>query len=172
MPRNSSGVYQLPAGNPVASGTLIESVWANSTLADVGQALTDSLDRFGRSTMAAPLLLNDGTAVAPGLGFGGESSTGLYRPTSHALGVSVNGAEVARFTTGAITFAQGMTITGALGVADGTAALTRHRLRQRTRQARACIAPARRASFIDFQHASTPASKKCGSTRRAIWVWG
>lgn len=104
MPRNSSGVYQLPAGNPVAPGTLIESVWANSTMSDLAQAMTDSLDRFGRSTMAAPMLLNDGTVAAPGLAFGAESSTGLFRESSHILGISVAGTEVARFAQNAIGF--------------------------------------------------------------------
>lgn len=103
MPRNSSGVYQLPAGNPVVSGTLIESTWANSTMSDMAQALSDSLDRFGRSTMAAPLLLNDGTVAAPGMAFGAESSTGLYRESSHVMGVSVAGVEVARFTSAGIS---------------------------------------------------------------------
>ena len=35
MPRSPSGDYTLPAGNPVVTGTIIESVWANTTLADL-----------------------------------------------------------------------------------------------------------------------------------------
>jgi hypothetical protein len=108
MPRNSSGVYQLPAGNPVVSGQLVESVWANSTMSDIAQALTDSLDRFGRSTMAAPLLLNDGTVSAPGMAFGAESSTGLFRKSAKVLGVTVGGMEVATFTQGGVTFPKGI----------------------------------------------------------------
>ncbi|HSJ40321.1 MAG TPA: hypothetical protein VK955_04635 [Xanthobacteraceae bacterium] len=117
MPRNSSGVYQLPAGNPVVSGTLIESVWANSTMSDIAQALTDSLDRFGRSTMAAPMLLNDGTLASPGLAFGAESSTGLFRKAAKVLGVSVGGQEIATFTQAGITLPKG--IVGALALTGG-----------------------------------------------------
>lgn len=108
MPRNSSGVYQLPAGNPVVSGTLIESVWANATMSDLAQAMTESLDRFGRSTMAAPMLLNDGTVSAPGLAFGPESSTGLFRKSAKVLGVAVGGQEVATFTQSGAAFAGGI----------------------------------------------------------------
>jgi hypothetical protein len=126
MPRNSSGVYQLPAGNPVVSGTLVESVWANSTMSDMAQALTDSLDRFGRSTMAAPLLLNDGTVASPGLAFGAESSTGLFRKSSKVLGVAAGGTEVATFTQAGIvvagTIAAGGNITTSGSITAGSIA--------------------------------------------------
>jgi len=36
MPRNSSGVYTLPAGNPVVTDTVIDVDWANPTMEDVG----------------------------------------------------------------------------------------------------------------------------------------
>ena len=58
MPRNSSGVYSLPAGNPVIPDTLIESTWANPTMSDIGQALTDSLPRNGAAPMTGPLILS------------------------------------------------------------------------------------------------------------------
>lgn len=57
MPRNPSGVYSLPSGNPVMPGTLIESAWANITLADVAAALTASLPRDGSVGMLGPLIL-------------------------------------------------------------------------------------------------------------------
>src|SRR5574343_376051 len=57
MPRNSNGIYELPAGNPVVSGTVIESVWANDTLEDVAEALTASLPRNGTAAMTGPLTL-------------------------------------------------------------------------------------------------------------------
>jgi len=63
MPRNTSGVYSLPAdaGNPVIPDTLITSDWANPTLEDVANALTGSLPRDG----AAPMTGGSGGAVAP-----------------------------------------------------------------------------------------------------------
>lgn len=52
MPRNPSGIYSLPAGNPVVTLTTVSSAWANNTLADIAAALTDSL--------SAPLLPGNG----------------------------------------------------------------------------------------------------------------
>lgn len=43
MPRDGSGNYSLPAGNPVVTGTTISSSWANATLTDIAAALTDSV---------------------------------------------------------------------------------------------------------------------------------
>lgn len=43
MPRNGSGTYNLPTGNPVVPGTVISSSgWANPTLNDIAAALTGS----------------------------------------------------------------------------------------------------------------------------------
>jgi microcystin-dependent protein len=58
MPRNSQGVYSLPAGNPVVDGTLIETTWANPTMSDIAAALTGSLPRDGSASMTGPLILN------------------------------------------------------------------------------------------------------------------
>ena len=55
MSRNGSGTYTLPAGNPVVTGTTISSVWANSTLTDIGNALTQSVATDGQSPMTGPL---------------------------------------------------------------------------------------------------------------------
>ena len=66
MPRDANGNYTLPAGNPVVSGSIITSAWANTTMSDVANALTDSLDRYGRGGMLAPFTFSDGTEGAPG----------------------------------------------------------------------------------------------------------
>jgi parallel beta-helix repeat protein len=64
MPRNGSGVYSLPAGNPVVSGTIIETAWANPTMSDIAQALTDSLPRNGAAPMVGPLVLSGNATLA------------------------------------------------------------------------------------------------------------
>ena len=58
MPRNINGVYSLPAGNPVVPGTLIETTWANPTMADIGNEITNSLPRNGSAPMTGPLILS------------------------------------------------------------------------------------------------------------------
>jgi len=80
MPRDSNGVYSLPAlGNPVVTLTTISSVWANSTLSDVATALTGSLARDGSGGMTGQLKLTNGTIGAPALSWATEPTSGLYR---------------------------------------------------------------------------------------------
>jgi hypothetical protein len=58
MPRDSGGAYTLPAGNPVAADTLIDAAWANSTLADLGNEMSNTLHKDGRVSMTGPLVLS------------------------------------------------------------------------------------------------------------------
>ncbi len=55
MARNGSGTYNLPAGNPVVTGTTISSTWANTTLSDMASALTGSIASDGQTTPLANL---------------------------------------------------------------------------------------------------------------------
>jgi len=57
MSRDANGNSYLPAGNPVISGTVIQTSWANPTMADIGAALTDSLSRSGKGGMATALAM-------------------------------------------------------------------------------------------------------------------
>ena len=79
MPRDGNGNYSLPTGNPVISGTTILSTWANATMPDLGQEITNSLARGGQGGMLAPLQLLDGTLGLPGMSFTNEPTTGFYR---------------------------------------------------------------------------------------------
>lgn len=68
MSRNGSGVYSLPAGNPVVTGTTISSSWANTTLSDIATALTGSVAADGQTPMTGPLAMgsNKITGLATG----------------------------------------------------------------------------------------------------------
>lgn len=104
MPRDSSGNYSLPgAVNPVVSGTTITSNWANTTLDDLRQAMTDSLDRNGRGGMLAPLRLLPGTVATPSLAFTAETTTGMSRPSAGQLSFSVLANEVLRITAAGVS---------------------------------------------------------------------
>jgi len=63
MSRNGSGIYSLPSGNPVVTGTTISSAWANTTLSDIATALTGSIASDGQTPMAGPLNLNNNEIV-------------------------------------------------------------------------------------------------------------
>ena len=110
MPRDSNGNYTLPAGNPVVSGTVVSSSWANTTMTDVATVLTASLDRSGNGGMLVSFKLTDGTAAAPGLSFTSEPTTGLYRVGAGQMGVSVGGSLVMQWSAaGLATLGQNVT---------------------------------------------------------------
>lgn len=103
MPRNASGVYSLPAGNPVSPNTPILASWANSTATDIATELTNSLDRYGRGAMLAAFKNNDGTIGAPGITFGNEASTGISRTNTGEMNFSGTGVERARINSIGLT---------------------------------------------------------------------
>lgn len=100
MARNSSGNYTLPAGNPVVTGTSIDTSWANGTMNDIANALTDSLDRTGKGGMLAPLPFVDGSVVAPAVSFTTEPGSGLYRAGSSDVRIAVIGTDSVTFKPG------------------------------------------------------------------------
>ena len=133
MPRDGAGNYTLPAGNPVVSGTVIESVWANTTMEDIATALTNSLSRNGNGGMLAPLGFVDGSVVAPGMFFTAQVNMGLHRANVNDMQFVMGGAVQLRVTdtfvdvvngtltvagNDVITTAGGQTINGSLDV-DG-----------------------------------------------------
>ena len=78
MSRNGSGTYNLPAGNPVVTGTTVTSTWANSTMTDIANALTQSVATDGQTPMSGALNMtgndinNVGTLTALTGIFGGS----------------------------------------------------------------------------------------------------
>jgi len=103
MSRNASGTYTLPAGNPVVSGSIISSSWANNTMDDIAAALTDSLSRSGSGGMTAALRLFDGTSAVPGMAFVSETGTGAYRAGTGDWRLTVLGSDIIKMTASAVT---------------------------------------------------------------------
>lgn len=110
MPRNSAGTYTLPAGNPVVAGTTIDASWANDTMSDMANELTNSLSRTGAGGMLAPFRVADGSVTAPGLGFTNETNTGLYRAGTGELWLTVGGVAVAQITANGLLIPSGKRI--------------------------------------------------------------
>lgn len=96
MPRSPDGTYTPPLPN-VNPGEVVSSAWANTTIADISQALTDSLDRNGNGGMNAPFRFADGSEVAPGIAWISETSTGLYRAGVGDMRVSILGTDLFRW---------------------------------------------------------------------------
>jgi hypothetical protein len=88
MSRNGSGVYSLPAGNPVVTGTSISSTWSNTTLSDIATALTGSVASDGQTPMTGALDMNsqkivnlaNGTLSTDAISFG-QLTTAFTNPT-------------------------------------------------------------------------------------------
>lgn len=123
MPRDTNGLYSLPAGNPVAPGTIITVAWANPTMSDVGDALTDSLDRYGRGGMAAPLAQTNGLKTAPSMTWSAELNSGLYRAGATDLRFAVGGEDITRWDATGLSVWDGgaWNLVTPLSIADGTA---------------------------------------------------
>lgn len=111
MPRNSSGSYTLPAGNPVTTNTTISSTWANGTLADLATETTNSLDRNGRGPMLAPLASADGSSTAPGLAFNAEPNSGIYRAGTNDVRLQVGGITTLQWLPTGLVAPLGLTAT-------------------------------------------------------------
>lgn len=104
MPRDSSGNYTLYSpGNPVVSGTLIEAAWANNTMDDVAQAITDSLDRNGRGGMNVPFKFADGSVGAPSITWESEPASGWYRAAAGDFRYAIGGIDVMRINSGVVS---------------------------------------------------------------------
>jgi hypothetical protein len=112
MPRNSGGTYTRVSNsfsNPI-TGTTISPTDADTFFDDVETEITDSLSRSGKGPMLAPLPLADGTAATPGLAFGADTDTGLYRISSNSVGVSVGGTLRATWTASGVALTNGYTL--------------------------------------------------------------
>jgi hypothetical protein len=102
MSRNGSGVYSLPAGNPVVTGTTISSSWANTTLSDIATALTGSVAADGQTAMTGNLQM--GNNKITGLANGSSSTDAA------AYGQLTGGTVPASFTT--LTLSSTLTLNG------------------------------------------------------------
>lgn len=97
MPRDGSGVYTLPSGNPVTTGTLIQSTWANPTMTDIAVQFNNVLTRDGVLGPTLAFKLVDGTTAAPGLAFNSEPGLGAFRQATSIIALTAVNAVAAQF---------------------------------------------------------------------------
>ena len=113
MSRNGSGVYSLPAGNPVVTGTTIASTWANNTMTDLAAALTDSVAADGQTPMTGNLNLSSNKIV--NLATPTLSTDAVTKAYADALVSGGTGSFTTLTVTGTTTLATSLT-----GVLKGT----------------------------------------------------
>jgi len=91
MPRDGSGNYTLPAGNPVVSGTTIDIAWANPSMSDIAVQLNNVPTRDGKLGFTSQTKAFLGTATTPSYAFnGGVANSGLYGGISN-VGLALGG---------------------------------------------------------------------------------
>jgi hypothetical protein len=86
MSRNGSGVYSLPAGNPVVTGTTISTTWANNTLTDLATAMTGSVAADGQTPVTGNIAMGNNKLTGLGLG----TTTGDSVEYSQLIGLLTN----------------------------------------------------------------------------------
>ena len=119
MSRNGSGVYTLPTGNPVVTGTTISSTWANNTLSDIATALTNSIATDGQTAMTGNLPMGgnkitglaDGTLTTDAATVGQVATSLTNVLHTSDIGVTVEGYDATILKSASI----GVTVAG-LGV--------------------------------------------------------
>lgn len=101
MPRNGTGTYSLPAGNPVTAGSVISETWANQTLTDIATALTQSLAADGQTVLTADLGMSNNklTALANGTAVNHAATLGQVQTNVPCVLTGVAGTTTAYTAT-------------------------------------------------------------------------
>ena len=121
MPRNPDGSVTKPSGNPVITGTAINSTVHNTTTSDIYEILEDSLSRSGNGGMLSPMEFDDGTVTDPGITFGSEPTSGIYRAAAGQAGFSVLGVLRSLWTAAGLAVKGALDLTGSLVFSDSGA---------------------------------------------------
>lgn len=104
MSRNGSGTYSLPAGNPVSSGSVISSSWANTTLSDIATALTGSIASDGQTPITGNLNMAGNKITSLGTGTLSTDAANVAQVTS---AVAITGGNIDGTPIGQTTPASG-----------------------------------------------------------------
>lgn len=120
MPRNSSGTYSTPAGQPVVTGTVVSSSVQNNLVGDLANEITQSLDRSGRGGMNAPIRTPDGTLAAPAHSFTNETNSGLRRNAAGDVRLTVLGVDALQAQSAGVTVPGTLGVTGATTLGNAT----------------------------------------------------
>jgi hypothetical protein len=106
MSRNGNGTYNLPAGNPVSSGSVITSTWANTTLSDIAVALTGSVAADGQTPVTGNLNMAGNKVSNLGAGTLATDAANLAQVTSSVAitGGNINGTPIGQSTAAAGSF--------------------------------------------------------------------
>jgi hypothetical protein len=112
MARNGAGTYQLPAGQPVVTGTTISSATHNTLANDLANALTTSIATDGQSVVTANIPFSGYKAT--GLGAATVNGDALRFENLSAISSGQQAQTSTYYTTGGTTTAYTLTPTPAI----------------------------------------------------------
>ena len=78
--------------------------WADTTASQLKLRNSTNDDWIVIQELDGTMLIPDGTAAAPGLGFSSDVDTGFFRPAANQLGIATNGVERVEFGTSEVVF--------------------------------------------------------------------
>ena len=81
--------------------------WADTTAGQLKLRNAANDDWVIIQELDGTMLMEDGTAAAPGLAFAADLDTGFFRPAANQLGVATNGVERVEFGTSEVVFNDG-----------------------------------------------------------------
>ena len=108
MPRNGSGTMSV--SNTFSAATEIKSSPMNANFTDIASEITGSLPRDGQAAMTGQLKSANGTEGAPGITWGSDLDTGIYRPSAGTQAVVSEGVTVATFASTGLTLEEALPI--------------------------------------------------------------
>lgn len=123
MSFNGSGTFSInTAGQPVVSGTTITSTAFNALTSDLATGLSTCMLKDGTQTATAGIGFYAGTVSLPGIYFGTDTATGLYRIGLNNTGYAINGTKLLDLSAAA--FAVTGTISATSTISATTSLLT------------------------------------------------
>jgi microcystin-dependent protein len=80
--------------NTFSPNSTISSADHNQNFSDIADEITNSLALDGQSTMTGQFKAAAGSAAAPGMTFGSDPDTGIYRIGANNLGIAAGGSKI------------------------------------------------------------------------------
>lgn len=113
----AAGVFSLAAGNPVVSGSTIQSAWANSTLSDIATGLSTCILKDGTQTITANIPM--GGFKFTGLAAGSANGNSI-RFEQTLIGLATTKGDLLAATTANAVARLGVGVNGTVLVADSS----------------------------------------------------
>lgn len=115
MSRNGSGVYTLPAGNPVVTGTTISSTVHNNTMTDLATEMTNSVDKDGQTVITGTIDHNGNQIILDA-----ASTTSITADTNNLIDIEISSVDAIKFGWQSVADTGFVSIDPAAFTADAT----------------------------------------------------